>query len=235
MPYRAVYLGLGLLGILAVLLLIVLRADLRRHCTVGPRWKRRLVGAGLLLLGSMGFGADLGCTKKDQPGPTPKVKIDSTKPETDPVEKPAATPARQDQVAEPWKSIAATTRQAREVASGKKGTHPFDRAGKEKLLAALDAAIKQVGGLATSGQINAGEAGLWQADLKLLRHRVGEFRPTEMKTTSCYEPMPMIIPARQSMARLKARLPLLEKMSAADKLHPKVALKVLVQIEKTWR
>jgi len=233
MPYRAVYLGVGVLGVVVVLLLLFFRADLRRHCVVGPRWKRRLVSAGLMLLGATGFGADLGCTKKAQPGPTPNDKIEQPapdeKPEVTPVEKPKPKPQAE---TEPWKSIEQTTSAAREVAAGKKGQYPFDRVGRKKMIAALDDAIKQVGALATDGKINKGEAGLWQEDLKLLRSRVWEFRPTEMKTASCYEPMPMIIPAKQSLERIQARLPLLGKMVEADKLHPGVARKVLVQIDK---
>lgn len=231
MPYRAVYLGLGILGVGVVLLLVLFRADLRRHCAVGPRWKRRLVSAGLMLLGATGFGADLGCTRKDQPGPTPTVKIDQPKPKDDPVERPETRPKPQGEAA--WlESIEQTTRAAREVAGGKKGQHPFDRAGKKKMLASLDAAVAKIDELVEAGTLNAGEAGLWQADLKLLRSRVNDFRPTEMKNATCYEPMPLLIPARQSMARLAKRLPLLEKMATADKLHPRVARKVLEQIEQ---
>ncbi len=229
MPYRAVYLGLGVVGVVVVLLLVLFRADLRRHCAAGPRWKRRLVSAGLMLLGATGFGAELGCTKKDQPGPTPnKITIEQPKPKDDPVEKPQ-TP----QPKTTWlERIEQTARAAWEVAGGKKGQFPFDRAGKNKMLASLDAAVSNIDELMAAGTLNAGEAGLWQADLKLLRSRVNGFRATEMKKATCYEPMPLMIPARQSMARLAKRLPLLEKMAAADKLHPRVARKVLAQIEQ---
>ncbi len=64
MPHRTYHLVLGLLGLLAVVALLLARADLARQRTTGPRWKRRLVSAGLVLLGVLGlgsFGAQPGC------------------------------------------------------------------------------------------------------------------------------------------------------------------------------
>lgn len=58
MPYRTVgYLVyvLGLAGLFAIAGLVLIGADLRASARTGPRWKRRLVGAGLLLLGTVGI------------------------------------------------------------------------------------------------------------------------------------------------------------------------------------
>lgn len=58
MPYRTagylVYV-LGLAGLLAIAGLVLIGADLGASARTGPRWKRRLVGAGLLLLGAVGI------------------------------------------------------------------------------------------------------------------------------------------------------------------------------------
>ena len=67
MPYRAYHLLLGLAGVAAILVLLVLRADPDHHVDQGPRWKRRLVSAGLLLLASMGLGPAVGCTEGKDP------------------------------------------------------------------------------------------------------------------------------------------------------------------------
>ena len=51
MPQRALNLVLALAGVVAVLGVIVIGFDLHRVSTSGPRWRRRLLAAGLALLG----------------------------------------------------------------------------------------------------------------------------------------------------------------------------------------
>ncbi|MHC4605347.1 MAG: hypothetical protein ACYTAF_00235 [Planctomycetota bacterium] len=60
MPYRF---GLALLaaGLLCVLLLLFLRRNLSAEAKRGPRWKKKLVLAGILALTSMGFLAGTSC------------------------------------------------------------------------------------------------------------------------------------------------------------------------------
>ncbi len=67
MPYRAYHVVLGIIGAVAVLTLVILHANPDRHARTGPRWKRRLINAGLLLLAAFGVGpaAGAGCSKKD--------------------------------------------------------------------------------------------------------------------------------------------------------------------------
>jgi hypothetical protein len=57
MPERAFNLLLALAGVAAVALLVVLGADLARSAQRGPRWKRRLIAAGLGLLASLGVAS----------------------------------------------------------------------------------------------------------------------------------------------------------------------------------
>jgi len=57
MPHRAYHLLLGVAGLFAVAALLIAGADLLRHSRSGPGWKRRLVSAGMLLLGALGFGS----------------------------------------------------------------------------------------------------------------------------------------------------------------------------------
>ena len=62
MPERAFNLLLALAGVAAVALLVVLGVDLARSAQRGPRWKRRLIAAGLGLLASLGVASvDPGC------------------------------------------------------------------------------------------------------------------------------------------------------------------------------
>ena len=47
-------LALGLLGLVIVMALVVIGLDLRRAKTRGPRWKRRIIAAGLAVLAAVG-------------------------------------------------------------------------------------------------------------------------------------------------------------------------------------
>ena len=47
-------LALGLLGLVIVVALVVIGLDLRRAKTRGPRWKRRIITAGLAVLAAVG-------------------------------------------------------------------------------------------------------------------------------------------------------------------------------------
>ena len=74
MPQRAVNLVLVVAGVATVALLMVLGVDLARAANRGPRWKRRMVGAGLLLLGTLGLApANPGCMISDVPNQTESV------------------------------------------------------------------------------------------------------------------------------------------------------------------
>jgi len=212
MPQKTLNLLLAVAGLAIVAAFAVLGYDLYRAACTGPRWKRRLVAAGLAVLAMLGIPA---CEETTQAGDPPA---------------PTAAPARTLAEAREWKRLTATWREAEEVASGKRGAYPFDRKGKEKLLADLKQAEADVAALQTAGLVTAPEAGLLAADLAQLTRGVQGKRPTEMKMATCYKPM-MVIPARDSMGRLAARLPLLRQLVDGDKLHPDVARKVLVSVE----
>ncbi len=67
MPYRAYHLLMGLAGAVAVGVLLLLRASPHGHATTGPRWKRRLLDAGLLLLAALGVDLGAGCRESKDP------------------------------------------------------------------------------------------------------------------------------------------------------------------------
>jgi hypothetical protein len=131
-----------------------------------------------------------------------------------------------------WKQLEAAWKEGEAVASGSRGQYPFDRAGRERLLAALAAAGSGLDALVKRSLLAQPAAELLKKDLALLAGRVREFRPTEMRGATCYEPMPLKVPARESLERLRERMPLLQRLAASDKL-PRVALdKLLARVER---
>ena len=71
MPHRTVNLVLGILGVLAVAVLVVIGRDLARSLHTGPRWKRRLIAAGVFLL-SLG-GVSVGAASAAEKVPPPQA------------------------------------------------------------------------------------------------------------------------------------------------------------------
>ena len=61
MPQRALNLGLALVGLVAVLGLLVIGFDLHRASSSGPRWRQRLLAAGVALLVFFWFTLSRGC------------------------------------------------------------------------------------------------------------------------------------------------------------------------------
>lgn len=131
---------------------------------------------------------------------------------------------------EQWKSVAATWAAAAEIAAGKKGDYPFDEAGKEKLRTDIRQAKAHVDTLWLADLLTLPEAGLMTAGLDRLDRKVNAFRTTEEQGWTCYL-MIYNPPARDSMQRLEARLPLLEKLTLQKKINAKVTDRVLASIE----
>ena len=207
MPTRTLLpnLLLGVIGLLAVGWLVLWRLDVRQASRRGPRWRQRIVTAGLLLLAVLGF------TPPASAGGKRPVKAGaSSSPE--------------------WKRITHIRAEAEAVASGKRGPYPFDRAGKQRLLGDLKAATTLVDDLAKAGKISEGAAGLLKLDIETLGRNVARKRPTEMRNATCYRPM-MATPRRNSFYRLRSRLPLLEKLARSRKIQAAVLHKALAAIE----
>jgi len=212
MPQRTLDLAIALLGILLVAALVVLGIDIYRAAASGPRWRRRLLGGGLALLTALGLPACQGSG--------------GTAPAANP-----STPANPLADAPEWQRLVAAWREAAEVASGRRGPYPFDAEGRKRLLASLSAAEGDLAALQKGGLLTEGEAGLLKLDLADLTHGVQAKRPTEMRNATCYAPM-RVQPARDSMNRLRARIPLLARLAGGQKLQPDVVQKVLVAVEQ---
>ncbi|MFH2010862.1 MAG: hypothetical protein ABI333_29955 [bacterium] len=229
MPHRAYHLALGVLGLLAVLALVLVKADPDRHAQTGPRWKQRLLTAGLVLLAAFGIGP--ACKSSTSQKPTASSSTGMGASTSAATAHPATKPQPPYAATAEWKQIRAALEEAEQIAAGKRGSYPFDEKGQRRILAAIVTAGTNADALATRGLLDASEAGLLRKELSLLSSKVREFRPTEMRTATCYEPMPRILAAEVSLKRLRDRLPLLQKMATAQRLHPQVVRKALVRIE----
>jgi len=217
MTARALHILLVVAGFAVAILLVMAGVDLVRACRTGPKWKRRLIGAGLVLLMAMGFSPAGGCSATSEET-TPAAFADP------------ATPARELSESKGWQRILAAWNEAKEIASGKRGDYPFDEAGKKRLLEDLKKAEADTAALQKAKLITQPEAGLLLKDLAVLTAGVQFKRPTEERNFTCYDMM-TIRPGQSSFNSLSDRLPLLEKLAAAETIHPEVVEKALASIE----
>jgi len=212
MSQRAVSVAIALVGVLLVVALVVLGIDICRAAATGPRWRCRLLGGGLALLSVLGLPA---CGSSGGAGGGGSV-----------------TNATGDLSQAPeWQRLVATWPEAAEIASGRRGDYPFDESGKKRLLAALAACETDLGALHKAGLLSDPEVGLLKLDLGDLTRGVEAKRPTEMRMATCYEPF-AFDPGRESLSRLRARVPLLTRLLQEKKLQPDVVQKVLVSVER---
>jgi len=210
-----------LIGVVLVAALAALGMDLWRAAHTGPRWRRRLIAAGLLALAMLGLPA-LGDDTPAAHAPADAV----------------ATEAQQANLTDSpdWRTVVEAWHEAEEVASGQRGDYPFNEQGKAALLSRLEDAGRKVAALQTAGLLSAAEAGLLNADLAVLVKGVQAKRPIEKQLTTCYLAGPMPFrPPQGSVARLSERLPLLEELAAADKLRPEVLYRTLGTVEDDLR
>jgi len=212
----------GLVGLLVVAGLLVLGRDPYRVAALGPRWRRRLIVAGLALLTTLGLG---GCGLRGGDG-GPGCGLPGGG------GGPGGVAAAELGGAQEWRRLVSVLSEADEIAANKRGPYPFSEKGKKHLLARFADAEKDVDRLASAGTIGGAAAGLLKKDLAERRAVVQSFRPTEMKNATCYSPMPMVWPAKRSMGRLADRLPLLERLAAEQRLRPEVVRRVLVAVER---
>ncbi len=202
-------------GFLVVSIALLLGIDMRRAARRGPRWRRRLIGAGLATLAAIGL---LPAAEASPRSAGERLRV---------------LCAGDEDLAgtEEWKSIEATWAEAEEVASGKRGDYPFDQAGKDRLLGDLKKTDERIGALVQRGLLSESEAGLLRKDRDEMKSGVEEKRPKEMENATCYEGMALPVQARLSFQDLSTRLPLIEGIVKDGKVHPAAAKKVLVSVE----
>ena len=61
MPYRAMNVALGVVGVAVLIALVVLGVNVYRSARTGPHWKRTLIIAGLVMLGLVGTTSPIAC------------------------------------------------------------------------------------------------------------------------------------------------------------------------------
>lgn len=209
--------GALLAGVGAALALgyLLFRADLERAAQTGPRWKRRLVGAGIIALTTLGI---VSCN-----GPGPMVSGDAVS------VLPAASSALEQNAT--WRELNEDWREAGEIAAGKRGAYPFTQSEKDRFVARLNDGNARLDELAAAGLLTAAEAGLLRRNVADRLDKINGFRPTEMQLATCYEPM-MLDPRRESFERLGTRLTLLRELVAGGTVHHAAAAQIIPAIEQ---
>lgn len=213
MHLRLAHAVLAVAGLLLVLVLLVLGRDALRVGAPGPRWRRRLVAAGLGLLGALGLAAPLSVLAADPPG----------------VEHAAGLEAHPR-----WKRLQELAREAEEIAGGARGDYPFSAAQRQELWGRFGAAGGDLGALVVAGVLERAEAELFGQWLQALQGRVARLRTTEAREATCYKPVPVFTRAQEAEAaarRLERRLPLVRELVAAKTLHPRVLAKIVQLVE----
>lgn len=224
MPQRVtsvVFLATGVAGLLLLAGLALWRIDPEAWARTGPRWRRRLVAAGLAILAATGVAPA-------QPAASRPVG-----------NAPAATaPARKDLARTPeWGHLAAAWTQAEEALHFARGLYPFDQKGQRALLDSLNLALKDVDALLAMDCLSAPEAGLLKEDLQDLIREIADRRPSDPDVlVSCYEPiLGVTYHTAEAAEALSKRLLLLEKLASARTVQPEVIYKVLATAEDQVR
>ncbi len=209
MSYKVIWLLIAIFGLLLVAGLVILGIDLRRAAKTGPKWKRQLLGAALVLLAALGF---YGCGAAAQTGEDPVT---------------AASPAQSEEPGD-WEIVTAAWKFARPLATSGRSTTAERRAADEKMEAAK-AAIER---LVQTGELSGAEAELLKSEAADIRVDIYCDPPTDSDSmVTCYEVVQPLPSARKSLGRLAKRLPLLEKLVTGGKLNAAACEKIIAAAE----
>jgi hypothetical protein len=137
MPQRAASTALMVAGVLLALALMLFGANLVRASERGPRWKRRLLGAGLGVLGAMGLGCkdSANGASADAPPPPPPPNGGRVTCYEAQMPPPPPLPATQAQVQQAMQRLTAQLQSLQKFAEADK----LDKAVVEKVLATAEA------------------------------------------------------------------------------------------------
>jgi hypothetical protein len=219
MAQKAVGLCWALFGLAFVVGLTIAGIDAARSIESGPRWKRRLLTAGIMLMTALGFSS---CLKAK------KIELSSVS-ATEQMKAQTGAVDLQDDPA--WNQIAAAWKEAEEIGSFKRGAYPFDRAGKWDLLNSLEEADANLLKLQYAGKLGKPEMVYLGTELQRLSQGVQGVRTTEELNMTCYMPgfilgKPKPLPSKKALNYLQDRLLLVQKMTESNTLNPAVAAKV---------
>lgn len=208
MTQKAVNMTMAILGLAAVATLFVVGANLRRATVTGPRWRRRLVTAGLALLGFLA-GSTTPASAESQP--------------------PAAATREKDEAdlanSADWKIVEETWSATKPLADSGQSTEAQRKQADRKLAAATNALTR----LAKAGLLAPQEVALLSAEADHIKSGIYANPPTD-SMVSCYE-MVYLPPAKLSFDRLSARLPLVESLVKAGKVHPAAGTRIVAAME----
>jgi hypothetical protein len=210
MPQRAASLAWGILGLVAVAGVILVGADAFRAAGRGPAWKRKLLSAGLVLMAAMGLSS---CGKTETSG-TALAGSSAQAPAGAALEE---TPE--------WKTVLDAWAFTSPLAESRRSTEAQRKVVEEKVAAVKAATDK----LAAAGLITAAEAQLLQTEIANLRTMILRDPPTEPRVL-CYDSVDLP-PARESLERLAARLPLMKQLAEGGTVQSAVLAKILPAVE----
>ena len=202
MAQRTLNLVIALAGLLLVAILVLFGYDAWKAARSGPRWRRRLVTAALMLLTALGLP-----TCSSEGGPT---------------EAPKQAPA---DASADWQAIHEAWAAALPLAKSGKSTSAQRKAADDRMKAATEAAKR----LVAKGLLASQEADLLAVELANLRTDIYREPPSDFRGT-CYD-MAYLPPAQQSLQRLNQRLPLVEKLLEGGKVNPTAGSKIVAGIE----
>jgi hypothetical protein len=159
-PHRTVNIvlaALGLAGLVVIAVLAIWGADIRRAARSGPKWKRKTVAAGLLLLALMGFGG-CGGVADEEPEPQAAAVRDADK--------------RKKAIAEAWRGLDAAWEHGADYAFGRHGPRPFDKATKDAVLKQTEQFDLHAATLERLGEIKNIEADALRLEWDFIQERI---------------------------------------------------------------
>jgi|GEM_PF-6149342 len=206
MVQRGLNIVLVVVGAMLVLLLAATRADLLAISRRGPKWRRRLIAAGLLVLGLLGAE---GCA------PPPRVPGAGGQQASPGVPTAAPHAARPLEQTEGWRRLMDTWEQARLIAEGVLGERPVEPNDYPAMATRLAAAERQIDTWTAGGELAGPEVELLKA----------EFAPLAAAASRLAAPPPPGAgpfdgpwSAAASMDRIRGRVGLLAKLAAQGSL-----------------
>ncbi|MHC4777537.1 MAG: hypothetical protein ACYTFG_03050 [Planctomycetota bacterium] len=229
MPHRAEPLLLGILGLVTVAALLLLGMDVYLAARKGSRWKRRLVGAGLGLMGLLGllsWAPPVHGEEKVQEARNPRVPVMPEKLRLllTGDETPLTSYKQWDEIRESW-------HESREVRLGKKGVFPFTREEKARLIARLEKASEHVSFLEKLELLTAEEGAYLRMEFPFQIRRVKGWPTKDLEKTSD-GPTPVPFPYAPNLGYLSERLKHLEKLVEAEGFHRPVLKRVIREVDR---
>ena len=210
MPYRTVGVAWILAGTCAVVLLLILGRDVWSAAATGPRWKRRLLTAGLLLLAGIGLCPQATAGPARHVAPARRLRL-------------SASPQ--------WRVVVRTWRHLEAIAAGRL-TPPASQYHSEvqRLNQQAASARRALAELQTKGLIGPDEARPVRMELDDLLSKALRAlpEPKNLARPTCYMmPNPVFLAKRQ----VQRRLEVLERIAKSGRVHPEVVQLVRRQVE----